>query len=162
MFRVPLISCALVLAVVACGKNSPVDPKAAANAAALPDPKVSAPSALGEPHRETEPAKPLPAPAMKIPAALQGRWGLTPADCFSTRGDAKGLLVVTPDDLHFYESQAVPSGDVEADGHSISGNFAFVGEGQSWSRYEALSTEKDRLTRTEMHPTASFSYAKCT
>jgi hypothetical protein len=162
MFRVPFISCALVLALVACGKSDPIDEKAAANTRGLPDVKVSAPSASGEPHKQTEAARPLPAPTMKIPAAVQGRWGLTPADCFSTRGDGKGLLVVTPDILHFYESRAVPAAGVDSDGHSISGNFAFAGEGQSWTRYEALNFDKDRLTRTETNPTASFSYAKCT
>lgn len=161
MLRVPFISCALVLAVVACGKNDPVDPKAAHAAAALPNVQVSAPSATGEPHKQTEPAKPLPAAAIKIPAALRGRWGLTPAACSSKR-DAKDLLVVTPDNVRFYESRAVPSGDVEADTNSVSGNFAFGGDGGSWTRYEALSVEKDRLTRTETNPPASFTYAKCT
>ena len=162
MFRVPFISCALVLAIVACGKNNPVDPKAAHAAAALPDVKVSAPSAIGEPHRQTEPARPLPASATKIPAALRGRWGLTPAACFSSRHDGKDFLVVTPTDLRFYESRAVPSQDVRADGHSISGTFAFAGDGQNWARYEALNLDKDRLTRTETNPSASFTYAKCT
>jgi hypothetical protein len=162
MFRVPFISCALVVAVVACAKNSPVDPRAAANAAALPDVKVSAPSALGEPHKDTRTAKPLPASTTKIPASLQGRWGLTPAACFSPGRDPKGLLVVTADDLKFYESRAVPSSDVDADSSSISGNFTFGGDGQNWSRYEALNVERNRLTRTETNPTASFSYAKCT
>lgn len=162
MVRVPFISCALVLALVACGKGGPVDTKAMANAAALPDVKVSAPSTIGEPHKQTEPAQPLPAAAMKIPTALQGRWGLTPAACFASRRDPKGLLVVTDGNLDFYESRAAPSADVEADGHSISGNFAFTGEGRSWTRYEALKVENDRLTRTETNPSASFSYAKCT
>jgi hypothetical protein len=162
MVRVPFISCALLLAVVACARNNPVDDKAAANAAALPDVKVSAPSTVGEPHRQTQPAQPLPAAAMKIPPTLQGRWGLTPAACLSPGRDPKGLLVVTADELNFYESRAVPSSDVESDGNSISGNFAFNGEGRSWSRYEALNIQRNRLTRTETNPTASFSYAKCT
>ena len=161
MFRVPFISCALVLAVVACAKNGPVDTKAAANTTALPDVKVSAPSAMGEPHRTTDPVKPLPAAALKIPLTLQGRWGLTPAACSSKNG-AKDLLVITSDVLHFSESRAVPSADVETDGHSISGNFAFGGDAGSWTRYEALSVDKDRLIRTETNPPASFTYAKCT
>ena len=162
MLRVPFISCALILGVVACARNSPVDEKATANAASLPDMKVPAPSALGEPHKQTQPAQPLPASAVKIPASLQGRWGLTPAACLSPGRDPKGLLIVTAGELHFYESRAVPSADAETDGQSISGNFAFNGEGQSWSRYEALDVERNRLTRTETNPTTSFSYAKCT
>lgn len=69
--------------------------------------------------------------------------------------------MITPDGLQFYESRAVPAADVEADEDSIGGNFAFTGEGQSWTKYEALKVEKQKLTRTETYPVASFSYAKC-
>lgn len=161
MKRVPFISCALILAVVSCGRTEPVDKQAAKAAAPLPDINAPAPSAIGEPHKNTEPARPLPPAAVKIPAALQGRWGLAPADCSGESSAAKGLLVVAPDQLRFYESKAVPSGDVAADGNSISGTFAFIGEGQSWTRYEALKLNRNVLTRTEIKPTASFSYAKC-
>jgi hypothetical protein len=159
--RVPFISCALIIAVVSCGRNEPVD-KQAAQAASLPDVNAPAPTAIGEPHRNTVPAKPLPAPEEKIPAALQGRWGLAPADCSGHPSAAKGLLIVTPDELRFYESTAVPAEDIASDGDSISGTFAFTGEGQSWNRYEALKLNKNVLMRTEIKPTASFSYAKCT
>jgi len=33
--------------------------------------------------------------ALLIPAAFRGRWGMVPDDCTSTRGDAKGLIIVT-------------------------------------------------------------------
>jgi hypothetical protein len=160
MVRVPFISCLAVLAVAACGGRDPVDDHAA-NAAGLPDVNVPAPSPTGEPRGPTRPATAEPASSEKIPAALQGHWGLAPRDCTSTRGDAKGLLVITPDDLHFYESRAVPADDVEADKTSIAGNFAFTGEGQSWTKYEALKVDKQKLTRTETKPMASFIYAKC-
>lgn len=160
MLRVPLISCALALSVIACAKKDSVGDKAP-DSAVLPDIKVSAPSAVGEPHRQTEPERPLPPPAVKIPAALQGRWTLTPGTCSANQADSKGILVVTSNGLDFHESRAVPTNDAEIDGNSISGNFAFSGEGQSWTRYEALRLDKDRLTRTETNPSASFSYAKC-
>ena len=160
MLRVPFISCALVFAIAACGGRDPVDDHAN-NAVGLPDINASAPSTAGEPHADTQPAKPLPAPTVHIPAALQGRWGLTPADCTTSLGDAKGLLVINGDELRFYESRAVPADGAHADTDSISGNFAFTGEGQSWKRYEALKVDKQRLTRTETNPSASFSYAKC-
>ena len=120
-----------------------------------------APTAIGEPHGKTDAATAMPAPAARIPAALQGRWGLTPGDCTTMRGDAKGLLTVTPNDLHFYESRAVPAADVSVDGNSISGNFVFAGEGQNWSKFEALKLDHKVLVRTETNPSASFSYAKC-
>jgi hypothetical protein len=159
--RVPFFSLAVVLAVAACGGAKPVDDKAVNTSAGLPDINAVAPSAAGEPHVDTQPAKPLPAPSASIPAALQGRWGLTPADCTPGRSDAKGLLTITPDGLRFYESRAVPAADVAGDADSVSGNFAFEGEGQSWTKYEALKVEKGRLTRTETKPSASFTYAKC-
>jgi hypothetical protein len=160
VFRAPFISGMLVLAIAACGGRDPVDDKAA-NTAGLPNVNAVAPSATGEPHTATAPAEASPPPAAAIPTALQGRWGLTPADCMTGRGDAKGLLVVTPGALQFYESRAVPGVDVAADADSISGNFDFIGEGQSWTKYEALKVDKGRLTRTETKPTVSFSYAKC-
>lgn len=160
MLRVPFISCLTVLSIAACSSRDPVDERAAASTGP-PDINVPAPSAIGEPHGPTMPAAAAPAPKARIPAALQGRWALAPRDCTSARGDAKGLLVITPDELHFYESRAVPGGDVQADEDSIGGNFAFTGEGQSWTKYEALKVDKQRLTRTETHPMASFSYAKC-
>ena len=162
MLRVPWISCLLVLAIAACGGNDPVDKKAE-NTAGLPEINATAPSAAGEPNVKTAPAEaaPIPAPAATIPTSLHGRWGLTPADCTSALGDAKGLLVVNAGELRFYESRAVPAADVDIDADSISGNFVFTGEGQSWVKFESLKIDKGVLTRTETKPTASFSYAKC-
>lgn len=161
MFRLPFISAFALLAIAACSSRSPVDAQAKANTP-LPEVNAPAPSALGEPHGNTVPARPTPTPAAKIPASMQGRWALAPADCTAPPAAAKGLLIVTPDDLHFYESRAVPATDVGSDATSIGGNFAFTGEGRSWTKYEALKFANDRLTRTEINPTASFSYAKCT
>ena len=161
MARVTLSAFALALAVAACAKQNPVDPKAAAVAAALPDVNATAPSATGEPHVATTPTRELAQATAPIPAALHGRWALTPADCTSTRGDAKGLLVIGASELRFYESRAVPSTDVDSDSSSIVGNFAFNGEGRSWTKYEALKVNKQSLVRTEMNPSASFTYAKC-
>jgi hypothetical protein len=160
MFRVPFISCLTVVSIAACSARHPVDDHAS-SAAVLPDVNVPAPSATGEPHGPTMPATREPAPATRIPAAFQGRWGLAPRDCTSPRAAARGLLVITSDDLAFHESHAVPGADVQADRDSIGGNFAFTGEGQSWTKYEALKVDRYKLTRTETHPMASFSYAKC-
>ena len=160
MARLLLINLALILAVAGCSKPNPVD-RQAGNTGGLPDINASAPTTTGEPHVATGPAQQLPPSATTIPAALQGRWALSPGDCTSTRGDAKGLLIVTPSELRFYESRAVPTGDVQTDSDSMSGNFAFTGEGQSWTKYESLKIDKQVLVRTETKPTASFSYAKC-
>jgi hypothetical protein len=161
MIRLPIFTCALLFAVAACGGRDPVDKAATGRTDGLPDIKAAAPSTSGEPHVETQPARTLPNSASLFPAALQGRWGLTPADCTPGRSDAKGLLTITAGDLRFYESRAVPAADVTTDQMSAAGTFAYTGEGQSWTKYEALKVDRGRLTRTETKPSASFTYAKC-
>jgi hypothetical protein len=176
--RLPLFTSAIILAVAACGKHGPVADQAndTGNLVAVVDrANATANTARAEAGQPLPPparppaaaASPTGAPpaamaaSQPVPAALQGRWGLTPADCTSTRGDAKGLLAITGGELRFYESRAVPAPGVQADASSISGNFHFTGEGQAWTRYEALKRNGDKLTRTENNPAASFTYAKC-
>jgi hypothetical protein len=160
VIRLPFISCLAFLAIVACSRNDPVDDRAS-NTAGLPDINVQAPSTSGEPHADTEPATVMPKGQAIIPAAMQGRWGLTPADCMPGRSDAKGLMTITANDIRFYESRAVPGSDVQTSPQIMSGKFDFTGEGQSWTRYEAIKVDRDKLIRTESGPTASFTYAKC-
>ena len=158
----PVIACLGMLLIVACGGSDPVD-RQANNTAGLPAPNVSSPDATGAPPaNDAAPAVSAPAQAAaKIPAALHGRWGLSPGDCTSTRGDAKGLLIVGPDELRFYESRAVPAANTQASADSISGDFTFTGEGQTWTKFQSLSIQRDGLVRTESNPMASFTYAKC-
>jgi hypothetical protein len=161
VLRLPFISVFALLAIAACSTRSPVDSAAKANAP-LPDVHSPAPSAAGEPHGNTVPAgDTAPKPAAMIPASLHGRWALAPSDCTLPANAANGLLVVTADNLHFNESQAVPASEVGVDTTSIGGNFAFTGQGRSWTKYEALKFANQRLTRTEINPNVSFSYAKC-
>jgi hypothetical protein len=159
--RFPFITLAVISALVACGKPDPV----ADNATSVNLPVTSneaEPTPLGgPPDNASEPATTPTATAALIPAALQGRWGLTPGDCISNKGDAKGLLVVSSNELRFYESRAVPSPGAQADSDSIDGNFDFTGEGQSWAKFETLELQKDKLVRTESNPAASYTYAKC-
>ena len=161
-FRLPVISLAAMAFLAACGKPDPVAENA--SGAKLPAPvNDTAPSPEGTPpENDTAPATPAAAiPEGTIPAGLQGRWGLTPSDCTSTRGDAKGLLVISTRELRFYESRAVPRSILKADGDSLSGEFDFTGEGQSWTKFETLERNRDRLVRTESNPAASYTYAKC-
>ena len=71
-------------------------------------------------------------------------------------------MIVNASELRFYESRAVPGGDIQSDSTTISGNFNFTGEGQTWSKFEAIKLQGRDLVRTETNPTASFTYAKCT
>ena len=151
----------LAAALTACSKPDAVADDAN-NVDALPTLNKPEPNATGAPPPSASPA---PAPELSkgvvIPSVLQGRWGLTPGDCTSSRGDAKGLLVVTADRLQFYESRAVPASDAMTSANSISGQFNFTGEGQAWSKYESLELQRDKLVRTERNPIASFKYVRC-
>lgn len=116
---------------------------------------------------------PLPAPtatpsiaARVIPVAMQGRWGLVPGDCTSTRGDAKGLLLVEPTGLKFYESMAQLGAVAERSNNKIRATYAFTGEGMDWSRDMALELGNDgnRLVRREFGAEAiavPLSYTRC-
>ena len=155
-----IAACALL---VACGSGNPVA-NGAENTATLPSPADTSPdptaSAPANATVSTNAAQ--PAGGTKIPAAFHGRWGMTPQDCTSTRGDAKGLLTIGPDDMRFYESVAVPEDGLALGRDSLSGDFSFTGEGQSWTKFQALRLQERELVRTESNPTASYSYAKCT
>ena len=157
------------LSLAACGERGPVADNAS-NVDGLPSADQVAgatdgrPSADGSPptHVTTAPAtNSKPSPIAAIPAAFHGRWGLTPADCTSMRGDAKGLLAIASDGMTFYESHATPARNVKSDANSFSADFAFTGEGQSWTRYQTLLIQGEKLIRTESSPMASFTYARC-
>lgn len=156
-----LFTCAVLVALAACGKPDAVA-NGANNVDALPTLNTPTPSPTGaSPATATANTSGTPGPAAAIPAALQGRWGLTPVDCTSTLGDAKGLLIVGADELRFYESRAVPSPGIQTSPNSVSGNFAFTGEGQQWTKYESFEVQKDKLIRAERDPVESFTYVRC-
>ena len=162
-FRLPVVTFALIASIAACSKSDPVAKGAnAVTALPLPANQATPSPAGGPPENGIAPAaSAAPTTAAPIPAALQGRWGLTPADCTAPLANAKGLLVINAGELRFYESRALPSNDVQSGGGSVNGHFDFSGQGRSWTRYEALKRNGDKLTRTETNPTASYTYAKC-
>lgn len=170
------ISVALALALAGCGSHGPVakqanntanlvavvdQANAVAKAARAQDRNAVAPPARGP---ATAAAPPAAAPGTSgnalIPAALQGRWGLTPSDCTEPLSNAKGLMVVASNELRFYESRAVPANGV-ARANSFNADFRFSGEGQTWVKFETLQLKGDKLMRTESNPMASFTYARC-
>ena len=165
-FIAPIVTIAGLMSMVACSGRDPVVADEANNLAAAPADigVLPADESIVTPTNELEngAAEPVNDAATAIPASLHGRWGLTPADCTSTRGDAKGLLIVSGDGLKFYESLGKPAGTLKTSSDSASGDFAFAGEGMTWKRYEALELQDNKLVRTESSPMASFTYARCT
>lgn len=107
-----------------------------------------------------------PATVTAIPQAVQGRWGLVPADCTSTRGDAKGLLVIDATTLKFYESVATLGPVTENAAESIAASYAFTGEGQSWTLDISLEAQDGgktlirRDTGKDAAP-AALKYTRC-
>lgn len=105
--------------------------------------------------------------ANAIPAALQGRWGLVPADCTSTKGDNKGLVTIDATSLKFYESRARLGTIKDIDDDGIEATFAFAGEGQTWTLDVDLEVEDGgkTLIRKEKGQDASpqpLKYTRCT
>lgn len=102
-----------------------------------------------------------------IPQALQGRWGLVPADCEPGRADAKGLLVVDGDSLEFYESTARLGEVADRTAGRIRATFAFTGEGMEWEREIEFATPDAGATMLrrdfgEEAPAEPLEYARCT
>ena len=166
--RAKLLWCAAPLYLLAaCQQSGPVSDQAnkSSGLAAPADSKTSDPTGAAPPPNSDDPPVPAmgsaPAATAAIPAALHWRWGMTPADCTSTRGDNKGLLTVSAGELRFYESRAVPTGNVQSSVDSFSADFSFTGEGMAWKKFETLKVEGNQLVRTESGPMASYTYVRC-
>ena len=159
MTRAITLLAAVLLA--GCGGPDPVANEE--HAAALPEPvNQASASATGEaPADASTQQAGNAAVGAGMPAALHGRWGLSPGDCTSTRGDAKGLLIVEADKLRFYESRAVPAPGAQTSSDSVAGNFAFTGEGQEWVKHQTLELQDGKLVRTERDPLGTFTYVRC-
>ena len=108
----------------------------------------------------TEPAEDAAA-ITAIPAAFRGRWGMVPNDCDPKRDDAKGLIEISADSLKFYESRAKLAKVTGAWPEKIEAEFAFTGEGKSWTKTEtlALTGSSNTLVRTE--DGGEFRYKRC-
>jgi len=131
------------LTLAACSAEAPT-PEASTT------PAEAATSAAVEPTATPPIAAPEAPPLRTIPAAFHGRWGLVPADCTSTLGDAKGLITVTADAIRFYESVARPAALTPVGERRLDGNYSATGEGQTWTLLQRLelSADGNTLTRT--------------
>ena len=154
------IAAAILLALVACQQNDPnniaIDEGNSLNAEieTLPPDEGNEETAAANATDTVEPPTPL-----IIPAALHGRWGMVPADCTSTRGDAKGLIDIGGQTIKFYEAVATLKEQRPAIATSFSGLFSFTGEGQNWEKVMTFTRTGDRLRRAE--ETGTFTYTRC-
>ncbi|MEO7813893.1 MAG: hypothetical protein ABIR87_00405 [Sphingomicrobium sp.] len=102
----------------------------------------------------------------QIPDQFHGRWGLTKADCTSTRGDAKGLLTINDARLTFYESKGTLDKVLGATDTSFDARYGFAGEGQTWMRTERLKLVNANLNRRTdaepgQEPPVDLTYSRC-
>ncbi|MXP42003.1 hypothetical protein GRI75_10165 [Altererythrobacter soli] len=155
--RLALIAAVAALPLSSCGDASEPAPTPEQTGAVA---DVSAP--------ETAPIEATPAPGempdlQTIPAAIQGRWALTEADCTAARGAATGLLRIGPETLTFYESAGTLADIEEANANRIRAEFSFTGEGMTWSRDITLELQDGgaALVRREHGEGAAFRYSKC-
>lgn len=161
-YALPCLAIALTLS--ACQQSADSTPaidNAEPTESAAPAEAIAPPAATPT---ETPSADPTGNVATTIPAALQGKWGMVPADCTSTRGDAKGLLTIGPRTLKFYESVGTLATETDRGDSMIRGQFSFTGEGMTWTRDVSLSANGNVLTRTERggdEPGGPFTYTRC-
>lgn len=101
--------------------------------------------------------------ALAIPAAFHGRWGMVPDDCTSTRGDAKGLIIVDEDSIKFFESNATLTKVTLNAPENFTGTFAFTGEGESWTNSQnlKLTGSSNTLVRKQSDVAQPFTYKRC-
>ena len=170
MKRTSLISAALLAAALAACRqpaddmNIAIDNQLSANVdVALPPNDSSAAAQDTPPTTPTAGQAKLPT---QIPDQFHGRWGINRADCTSTRGDAKGLLIINDARLTFYESRGTIARVLGATANSFDANFGFTGEGQTWERVERLTVVDDKLRRRTdaaagQEPPVDLTYSRC-
>jgi hypothetical protein len=163
----------LLLALAACGGGSEGANTADEEAAGQPTVQQAVPENLtDDPRNEAIPLDPplpstssaasTPASLSAFPASFRGRWGLVAADCTPGRADAKGLMEVGPTTLRFYESRATATALTQPRPARVEARLAFTGEGQEWTRMNALTLVNDNtLVREERDPATSLRYARC-
>ena len=154
----PLAALALL---TACGQpaDDPVQPEA-------PDAPMPVEPDGGIGDGAGPPPVALNMPEFGIPEPLQGRWGLTANDCEMGRADAKGLLVVSPTTLTFYESVGQLKEIANAGPNRIRASYNFSGEGMNWESDTELRLEDGgkALVRREYDENAgpdAFTYSTC-
>lgn len=158
------IAIALVLGLAACSGE-----KADPQPSGTPDSELIAPAATITPSEAPGAARTgsdTGAAVSAIPAPLRGRWGLVPADCTTARGDEKGLIAISANELKFYESVARLKTATSGSAAAIDATFAFSGEGMDWTRRITMATSDGGKTMNleefgDDAPAGKRVYTKC-
>ena len=132
MQRILLAAASAALALSACSKGQ--DP-----AAIKTDPALTEAAQIDAAEPASEGA--AEQAEKSIPMAIRGRWGLVPADCTSTRGDAKGLIAIDAASIRFYESVGTLAKVDQRSETALKASYAFSGEGMDWQRDMTLALQ---------------------
>ena len=132
MQRILLAAASVALALSACSKGQ--DP-----AAIKTDPALTEAAQIDAAEPASEGA--AEQAEKSIPMAIRGRWGLVPADCTSTRGDAKGLIAIDAASIRFYESVAKLAKVDQRSETALKASYVFSGEGMDWQRDMTLALQ---------------------
>lgn len=170
----------LVLALAACGRRDEVPAHDDVTAAVPAGNEAEVDAALGNivmvdngtpapgvPDVSSPSASDLRRQARHFPAALQGKWGLTPADCDISRSDTKGVMTVRGDAVSFYDASAVVSAVPEKSSYRIVADLDYRGGGRTWRRRERFEVVNGgtMLQRTAPVPPGTpprtFRYEHC-
>ncbi len=158
-----LIIAGLFAGLAACTSEQAAQPEAAENVTIDPAAENSAAPVTKGTAPAADPDTPVsskPIEAGTIPAAFHGRWGMVPGDCTSTRGEAKGLLVIDANELRFYESRAVPR-NIELRGpNEWRADLDYTGEGQTWSEKTIVTLSNGGKTLRRMAD-GPWTYQRC-
>jgi hypothetical protein len=98
------------------------------------------------PAAPADPTMTSPVPLTSIPATMAGRWGMTPADCDPEEAANKGLVTIAGNSMRFYESVGELEEVTSSTADSLRGNFAYEGEGMTWTREAELALADDGNT----------------
>ncbi|HXG80277.1 MAG TPA: hypothetical protein VNJ05_00585 [Sphingomicrobium sp.] len=157
----------LTLALAACRQgpddNLAIDESNSLNGAeieTLPPDEGNEETAAANASNSSMPVPPDPVGVATIPAQYHGRWGMVPADCTSSRGDAKGLITVGSTTIRFYEAVATLKERRPAIPEAFSGLFSFTGEGQNWEKVMTFTRTGETLKRAD-EGGPSHSYTRC-
>lgn len=138
MTRIRFMSVAIAIAVVTTGcSRQPADPAAINTTEAPAPPPVTGIDSVPASGPNTA------NPAAAFPTAMQGRWGLVPADCTSQKGDNKGLITIDATSIRFYESIAKIGAVKQVSDTDLSASLAYDGEGMQWQHDAKLQVKPE-------------------
>jgi hypothetical protein len=97
----------------------------------------------------------------RMPQPFVGRWGLTSEDCTGTAGNNKGLMVIAPDLISFYEARAAVRDLQVISPTEVRVTLALTREGQDWTQETPLKFEEGGTKLSRLVDGRKLQYGRC-